>query len=313
MYTIKQAASRAGVSVPVLRQWERRYGVVRPARTASGYRSYDEPAIARIRAMRQLVDEGWAPNAAAASVIEMDDPEVASLVARRSPGVPESDRAALVAGDLVDAFERAAASLDPAALESVLDEMFSRGAFEQVAERYLGPALRRVGDAWQSGTLDVAAEHAASHAVLRRLAVAFQASGRPSHERGMVLVGLPPGARHELGALIFSIAARRAGLPVMHLGADLPVADWLDAAIQTDASAVVVGVVSGPDVASAVAVVQALQAARPLMPVAVGGHAARDVMAPGVLVLPEAVTAAVEAIREAIGPRRSGAETADRP
>ena len=300
MYTIKQAASRAGVSVPVLRQWERRYGVVSPARTASGYRTYDEPAIARVRAMRQLVDEGWAPNAAAASVVQLDDAAVASLVARRLPGVAEPDRATVAAGDLVDAFERAAASLDPAALELVLDEMFGRGAFEQVAERYLLPALRRIGEAWESGTVDIAAEHAASHAVLRRLAVAFQAAGWPAREGGPVLVGLPPGARHELGALIFSIAARRAGLPVMHLGADLPVADWLDAAIQTDASAVVVGVVSGPDVASAGAVVEALRAARPLMPVAVGGHAARDVTAPGVLILPEGVTAAVDAVRSAI-------------
>jgi DNA-binding transcriptional MerR regulator/methylmalonyl-CoA mutase cobalamin-binding subunit len=302
MYTIKQAASRAGVSVPVLRQWERRYGIVRPARTASGYRSYGEADIARVRAMRGLIDEGWAPSAAAASVRELDDAAVASLGARRSPEPAEPDRTTLAAGDLVDAFQQAAASLDPAALEVILDEMFSRGAFEQVAERYLVPALRRLGDAWQSGTLDVAAEHAASHAVSRRLAVAFQAAGRPPHERGMVLVGLPPGARHELGALIFSIAARRAGLPVMHLGADLPVADWLEAAIQTDASAVVVGVVSGPDVASAWAVVEALQAARPQMPVAVGGHAARDVTAPGVLVLPDGVTAAVDAVRDAIAP-----------
>jgi DNA-binding transcriptional MerR regulator len=36
MYNIKEAAARAGVSVPVLRAWERRYGVVAPARTRSG-------------------------------------------------------------------------------------------------------------------------------------------------------------------------------------------------------------------------------------------------------------------------------------
>jgi methanogenic corrinoid protein MtbC1 len=208
----------------------------------------------------------------------------------------------VASGDLVEAFERAAASLDPAALEIVLDEMFGRGAFEQVAERYLLPALRRIGEAWEEGTLDIAAEHAASHAVLRRLAGAFQASGWPSREPGLVLVGLPPGARHELGALTFSIAARRAGLPVMHLGADLPVADWVDAAIQTDASAVVVGVVSRADVGPAEAVVEALHAARPLMPVAVGGHAADQVTTPGVLVLPDGVTNAVEMVRAASRP-----------
>ena len=40
---------RSGVSVPLLRAWERRYGIVAPARTASGYRLYDEAALARLR------------------------------------------------------------------------------------------------------------------------------------------------------------------------------------------------------------------------------------------------------------------------
>jgi DNA-binding transcriptional MerR regulator/methylmalonyl-CoA mutase cobalamin-binding subunit len=304
MYTIKQAATRAGVSVPVLRQWERRYGVVHPARTASGYRTYDEPAIARVRAMRQLVDDGWSPSAAAARIVDLADPEVSALVAHASAVAGEPERVAIDGEDLVEAFARAAVKLDQAGLELVLDEMFSRGAFEQVAERYLLPALRRLGDAWATGDLDVAGEHAASHAIMRRLAVAFQASASPSRDRGMVLVGLPPGARHELGALIFSIAARRAGLPVMHLGADLPVEDWLDAAVQTDAAAAVVGVVTAVDVAAAEAVVTALQAARPRMHVAVGGEAAAQVRTAGALRLPMGVTAAVEAVRVAIAPAR---------
>ncbi|HET8570333.1 MAG TPA: MerR family transcriptional regulator [Candidatus Limnocylindria bacterium] len=51
MYTIREAAHRAGVTPDVLRAWERRYGVVSPQRTASGYRLYDDAAIARLRAM----------------------------------------------------------------------------------------------------------------------------------------------------------------------------------------------------------------------------------------------------------------------
>ena len=57
MYTIKQAAARTGLSVPVIRVWERRYGVVRPERTPAGYRIYDETSISRLAAMRHLVAE----------------------------------------------------------------------------------------------------------------------------------------------------------------------------------------------------------------------------------------------------------------
>ena len=74
MYTIKEAAARTGLTVPVLRAWERRYGVVAPARTAGGYRVYDEAALGRLRSMRRLIDDGWSPSAAAAAIIAGTEP-----------------------------------------------------------------------------------------------------------------------------------------------------------------------------------------------------------------------------------------------
>ena len=97
-----------------------------------------------------------------------------------------------------------------------------------MADRHLLPALVALGDAWAAGRLDVAAEHAASHAVLRRLSAAFQAAGGATPRRKAVSSsGCHRAARHELGALAFAVAARRAGLPVLYLGPDLPVADWV--------------------------------------------------------------------------------------
>ena len=71
MYTIRQAAARTGLSVPIIRVWERRYGVVQPSRTPAGYRLYDDESIARLAAMRRLVaEEGWQPSQAAQRVLE---------------------------------------------------------------------------------------------------------------------------------------------------------------------------------------------------------------------------------------------------
>ena len=71
---LKEAAARTGLTVPVLRAWERRYGVVAPMRTAGGYRIYDEAALLRLRSMRRLVDDGWSPSAAAAAINAGTDP-----------------------------------------------------------------------------------------------------------------------------------------------------------------------------------------------------------------------------------------------
>lgn len=301
MYTIKEAAARTGLSVPVLRAWERRYGVVAPTRTPGGYRVYDEAALARLRSMRRLIEDGWSASAAAAAVVDGRDALAAPLAGDRPDRAPAETTDQRLVERLVDA----AAAVDGDRIEAVLDDMFAAGSYERVIEDHVSPALRAIGDAWADGRVAVAGEHAASNAILRRLAAAFQASSPGVAGARPIVVGMPPGARHELGSLIFATAARRAGMPVIYLGADLPVQDWLAAVDQTRARAVVIGAVMSSDKAAATTVATALRAHDPQLVIAFGGGAAPD---PGpaseglTIHLPDDVRAAVAALRSAIGP-----------
>lgn len=288
MFTIKQAAQRTGVSEASLRAWERRYGVVTPRRTENGYRMYDEQALATVSAMRRLVEEGWSP-AAAASKLAGDPPLAEDSRAPASSGPAQEE------GDgLTRAFLEAASTVDPVTVESVLDRAFALGTFETVVDGWLMPTLRALGDAWADGWVDVAGEHAASHAVMRRLSQSFAAAA--SVTRGpRVVVALPPGAVHELGALAFATAARRRGLAVVYLGADLPVASWVRAVHAFPTRAAVLAVQTTDDRPAAVRTAQALMTARPDLPVAVGGAQSED-LAPGVVTLPKSITEAAVAL-----------------
>jgi MerR family transcriptional regulator, light-induced transcriptional regulator len=286
MYTIKQASTRSGVSIPLLRAWERRYGIVTPARTAAGYRLYDDRALERLGTMRRLVDAGWTPSTAALAILSDDElpdagsgrhsPSESVGAGATDPSGPRDDPIGVPADSsgLIGPFVDATVDLDSVALESILDQMLAEGSFEQVAERHLLPALVAIGEGWAAGRVDVAAEHAASQAVLRRLSAAFQAAGRARAPNGAVLVGLPPTARHELGALIFGIAARRAGLSILYLGPDLPIVNWVAAVRRTNAQAAVIWSLIPGDVRPTVDTARALRAARPDLIVAFGGHTA---------------------------------------
>ena len=72
VYTIRHASVLTGVPVATLRAWERRYGVVHPARTDAGYRLYDERALQVLSAMAELVSAGWSPRQAAEQVAAAD-------------------------------------------------------------------------------------------------------------------------------------------------------------------------------------------------------------------------------------------------
>jgi DNA-binding transcriptional MerR regulator/methanogenic corrinoid protein MtbC1 len=324
MYTIKRAAEQVGISAATLRAWERRYGIVAPRRSEGGYRIYDEADVRALTLMARLVEDGWTPSLAAGEVRH----RLEAMPTEESGAPPSSSRQA--SGALADRREwpvhrpldqgagatteegtvssrrltevviAAAAALDVPTLAAALDEMFALGSYETVADRHLLPAMEALGDAWATGRVSVAGEHLASHAVMRRLAAAFEAAA--SYGGGSrVLVGLPPGARHEVGLLAFAVAARRRGLLVDYLGSDLPVEDWVDAVTKRQPAAVVLAVPTPADVEPVRDVVTALRAQHPGVVVTVGGRE-QDHAPPAATRLGHGVGAAARMLAELLNP-----------
>ncbi|HEU0235236.1 MAG TPA: MerR family transcriptional regulator [Candidatus Limnocylindrales bacterium] len=301
MYTIKQASARTGLGAPLIRAWERRYGVIAPTRTASGYRLYDDAAIGTLRTMRSLVESGWSASEAARAIRAGEVRVTDVAVGGPPPGTGGPAAVEPYRSRLVERFVAAAGSSSPADIEALLDEILASGSFEAIVDDVLLPASAALGGAWASGALSVAAEHAASAAVARRLAAAFQAAASPA--RSAVVVGLPPGSRHELGALAFSVALRRRGVGCLYLGADVPVEAWVEAVRRTKARAAVIGVVTDEDRVPTRAVVEALLPER-VSVIALGGSAAADTATgDGVIVLPSRVVEAAGAVAGAVARR----------
>ncbi len=57
-YSIGAASRRTGLSIHVLRAWERRYGVVRPSRTRGRQRLYTDAELERLRLLRRATEAG---------------------------------------------------------------------------------------------------------------------------------------------------------------------------------------------------------------------------------------------------------------
>lgn len=307
MYTIKHASELTGVAVATLRAWERRYGVVSPRRTDAGYRLYDEESLGRIRSMQELVAAGWSPQQAAAEVRSRPAPTgggPGGALRGEQPSAPEGPAPRPgpvdgIGGD-ASALAGAAASLDADELAQVLDDHFGQGRFETVVDGWLMPSLDELGRGWADGTVSVAAEHVASSAVTRRLATAFEASGH-NRNGARVVVGLPPGARHEIGALAFAVAARRAGLAVTYLGPDLPVGSWVEAVGLHRAAAAVVAVPCAEDVPSAGEVARAVALAHPAARVLVGGSH-QDAVPPPAVPLGHRIGPAAQLLADRLAP-----------
>jgi DNA-binding transcriptional MerR regulator len=263
MHTVRWVAQHLGLAPGTLRAWEARYGIVRPIRSESGYRLYDDNDLETLQAMADLVAAGMAPAQAAEQVRSGGISRRRDIANTHSPaGLP--DPAALIA---------ASRSYDARTLENTLDAAFAAAGYEYVVDQWLMPALVTVGQAWAAGHLDVAQEHFLSTAVMRRLAAAYDAAGHASAARH-VLTALAPGATHQIATLAFATMLRRAGLRVTYLGADLPIPSWVQAVRATHPDAVVIGAPRPADTQTATEVVHALGDAAPHTPAFIGGPGA---------------------------------------
>lgn len=210
---IGEVSRRTGVSVPTLRAWERRYRLLVPARTDGGHRLYSEDDVARVRAMRRLLDDGWSASAAAREVLREPAP-----VTHLRP-VPTSGDAA---ADLVDRLEQAVDDFDTPAADAVMDDVFARLDVPRALDEVILPLLRRIGDGWQDDPRVIAREHFATNTVRPRLQRLLRA---PMHTSGRsCLAAAPENEDHDIGLLAGSAVIADAGWRVHYLGARMPTA-----------------------------------------------------------------------------------------
>jgi DNA-binding transcriptional MerR regulator/methylmalonyl-CoA mutase cobalamin-binding subunit len=229
---IGEVSRRTGVAVPTLRAWERRYGLLAPARTDGGHRLYSEADVDRVHAMQRLLDEGWSAAAAAREVLREPAP------VRYLSSVPAGNEAA---SDLVDRLERAIDGFDAAAADTVLDDALARFEVPRALDEVVLPLLRRVGEGWQDDPRVIAREHFASNTLRPRLQRLLRTTSRPGARN--LVAAAPEGEEHDLGLLCSAVVAADAGWRVHYLGARMPTAAIERAVDEIDPLVVLIGAV----------------------------------------------------------------------
>jgi DNA-binding transcriptional MerR regulator len=206
---IGELARRTGVSPELLRAWEQRYGLLRPTRTAGGFRLYSAADEARVRRMQRHVSDGLAAA------------QAAQLILSGEPVETTAPPAAALLDDEADNLADSLDGLDEQAANSALDRLFSAYTVEAVLQRVVIPYLQRLGQRWETGEVSIAQEHFASNLIRGRLLGLAQGWGQ-GRGPAAVLACLP-GEQHELGLLVFGVALRRRGWRITYLGTNSPI------------------------------------------------------------------------------------------
>jgi DNA-binding transcriptional MerR regulator len=210
-YRIKRVAHITGINPATLRAWERRYGLVAPDRTGSGYRLYSDEDVAMLSRIKTLVDEGLTIGEAISRVrrgteplpLDAGGPSMRDLRLRLLEALMTFDRRGAV-----EAYEEVL-SLPP----------------ERRVEELLLPVLRHVGELWASNECGVGQEHFATAFVRGKLAGIIEDLDTGAARGPEAVCGGVPGELHECGLLAAAIHLATRGWRVVYLGTNMPIDD----------------------------------------------------------------------------------------
>jgi MerR family transcriptional regulator, light-induced transcriptional regulator len=227
---IGELSRRSGVSPELLRAWERRYGLLRPARSSGGLRLYSPDDLERVRLMRHHLAEGLAAAEAAAlagrATLAGED---AGQPALRLPAARE---------ELADALER----FEEARAHAVIDRVLAIATVDALIGEVVLPYLHDLGTRWERGEASIAHEHFATSLLRGRLLGLARGWGLGLGP--VALLACLPGEQHDLGLIAFGLALRARGWRIVYLGSDAPVESIAEAGRELDPSLVVVSAVS---------------------------------------------------------------------
>jgi len=221
-FPIKVVSQMTGLSVFVIRAWEKRYNVVNPSRTETNRRLYSEEDIEKLKLLNEAVQKGH--NIGGIANLSID--ELRSILERKHSISDQIDNSTIeITIDVESIIEHgieAIKAYDGKTLEAILLKASSKLTQPQLIENLIIPLVYKVGDLWHDGVIRVANEHLAT-AVIRSFLTNLIEQHIPSENAPIIISATPRGQDHELGALIAGVVAASLGWKVIYLGPNLPV------------------------------------------------------------------------------------------
>ena len=153
---ISAVERETGLSKDVLRMWERRYGFPKPARDENGERQYTVPEIAKLRAIKRLMDVGMRPG----KIVGCTPDELDALAQQRIERRQEV-LASGVGGDIMAILQ----GHDALGLYHALAGLVMRQGLQRFVVETMTLLNRDIGDSWMRGDLQIFEEHLYSEQV----------------------------------------------------------------------------------------------------------------------------------------------------
>lgn len=216
-YQINDLERLSGIKAHTIRIWEKRYAIIKPYRTETNIRYYDDDQLKKLLNVASLATIGFKISKIAA----FSEAELKEQIIISQNNATNANPYTFYLNDFV------AAMLDfnEIKFNNIFEEVVGKFGVETAIVEIIYPFLHKTGLLWSLSETMPVQEHFASTLIKRKLFGLINELPYPSKKTKKFLLFLPANEWHELGLLFAEYLIKVRGFETLSLGQNVPSAD----------------------------------------------------------------------------------------
>ncbi len=213
-FTIKDLENLSGIKAHTIRIWEQRYSFLKPERTGTNIRYYNNDELKKVLNIALLNKYGYKIS----HIDKMSAEEVREKLLSLNQAQAQQER-------LINEMIRCMVDLDLDNFERILDSYILARGIERTITQIIFPFLEKIGILWVTSHINPAQEHLVTNIIRQKLIVGIEGTAVSLRVNKTVLLFLPEGEYHELGLLFMCYLLKSRGVNTIYLGASVSIDD----------------------------------------------------------------------------------------
>jgi MerR family transcriptional regulator, light-induced transcriptional regulator len=213
-FTIKDLENLSGIKAHTIRIWEQRYSFLRPQRTDTNIRYYNNDELKTILNVALLNKYGFKIS----HIDKMNDVEIKDRILSLSQVQAQQER-------IINEMIQSMVDLEVEHFEATLGNYIMARGIERTITQIIFPFLEKIGILWATNHIIPAQEHLVTNIIRQKLIMGIEGVKTHMQVNKTVILFLPEGEYHELGLLFINFLLRSRGIKILYLGANVPLSD----------------------------------------------------------------------------------------
>ncbi len=214
-YSIAQLEKLTGIKAHTIRIWEQRYHLLKPERTETNIRMYNDEELRKLLNTSLLINNGYKIS----KVAGYSSLEISEIINEMISNQKSSD---LFSESIINQLISSAFVFNEANFEKYFSMSITKLGLKETYMKIIHPMLVKLGMMWTTSELSPGQEHFITNLIRQKFFAAIDSLPIPSKSKRKWILFLPEEEDHETGLLFACFILKKAGNQVIYLGSKVP-------------------------------------------------------------------------------------------